>query len=74
MTDLVGLNRKSGDEFYTDPRLALALISKVSASYPLSSFDRIVEPSAGSGAFSDYFKKNRYPLDAYDSVRGRNIS
>ena len=54
------------DKFYTNPRIAKECISKLD----LSEFTRIIEPSAGSGAFSSQLPK----VEAYDlKPEGKNI-
>lgn len=63
--DAVGLYRNdTGDAFFTKPEVAKTMLIRLNALYPFSQFDIIVEPSAGSGAFSDNLKT--YNLEAYD--------
>jgi predicted RNA methylase len=64
--ELIGLNRETTDAFFTKPTLAEKLIKKVDDVYTLSTFDLIIEPSAGAGAFSNLLRKHKYPLRAYD--------
>jgi hypothetical protein len=67
MSQTTGLDRTTHtDAFYTSPETASALIAKVAKHYDLSSFDHIIEPSAGAGAFSDWFRKHKLPIKAYD--------
>ena len=63
---LVGLQRKTGDAFYTKPDLALTLIKKLKNLYDIDDFDFVVEPSAGKGSFSDYFKEHKFPITAFN--------
>ena len=41
----------SGEEYFTPPSLAASCANLVDTHFPLSEFDSVVEPSAGSGAF-----------------------
>jgi hypothetical protein len=68
-TNLVGLNREVSDAFYTNTEVANKLILNLKSKFKFEKFDYIVEPSAGAGAFSDYFHDNkslRNKLCAYD--------
>ncbi len=48
---LTGLKRNSIDQFYTHPEVAHSLIQTLNSIVPLSSFDTLIESSAGDGAF-----------------------
>jgi hypothetical protein len=45
------------EAYFTSPRLAQQCVDFVSRSFPLDSFDSIVEPSAGDGAFLNLLPK-----------------
>jgi hypothetical protein len=53
------------DKFYTKPEIASFLVKELKNIVDLSSYDLILEPSAGKGAFSTLFKdtKNLVALD-----------
>ena len=53
-----GLKRDHIDKFYTNPNIAKKIIDKVSKLYDFNIFDKIIEPSAGDGSFSDILKIN----------------
>lgn len=63
-----GLQREQSDAFYTKPRIAKTLIDKVHKLYNLSTFNTIIEPSAGAGAFSDELRERELQsvILAYD--------
>lgn len=54
---------KDLDKFYTPSEKAISYIGKVDELYNLTSFDYIIEPSAGSGAFSKNLPNNTIALD-----------
>jgi predicted RNA methylase len=46
-----GLKRNNNEQYYTKPEVAASCIADVARLYDLDSFDKIVEPSAGTGVF-----------------------
>ena len=62
----VGLDRDTKDAFYTKPQVALDCIAKLREVLDIDKYDVIMEPSAGSGSFSNYFNNNGYNTLAYD--------
>jgi hypothetical protein len=46
------------DKFYTKPEVASFLVKELKNIVDLSSYDLILEPSAGNGSFSNLFKNN----------------
>lgn len=65
--DDTGLNRKTSDSFYTNRNIADECISFLKNKIEFSTFDIILESSAGNGSFSDYFKdKYENKLKAID--------
>jgi len=52
-----GLNRNNNEEYYTKADIASDCLKEISNIYDLDSFDLIIEPSAGTGAFSDLLSK-----------------
>jgi len=46
-----GLKRNNNEQYYTKENLANTLVNKVDEICSLNSFDYILEPSAGTGAF-----------------------
>ena len=50
-----GLKRKTSDAFYTKPEVAKKCVEALSNVIKFEKYDTIVEPSAGSGLFSDIF-------------------
>lgn len=63
---LIGLERDTSDAFFTKPDVAKQLVVKLETIYDITKFDQIIEPSAGSGAFSDCFIGRNLPIKAYD--------
>jgi len=61
----IGFNRNIRDAFYTKPHIASDCIKLLKQHINLDSFQTIIEPSAGSGAFSNLFiNDNR--ITSYD--------
>ena len=60
-----GKDRDFKDQFYTN-----SLVSNRCIEEWIKHVNRkdihVIEPSAGSGSFSDYFKENNYNIDSYD--------
>lgn len=54
------------DKFYTVPHIAEELISDVDKLLSFSSFDVIIEPSAGSGSFSSILDSNFDNIQSFD--------
>ena len=61
-----GIKRDTKDQFYTNTNISNACIKLVLNTIDINKDNIILEPSAGSGSFSDYFFNNRYKLFAYD--------
>ena len=59
------------DKFYTTPEVAESFSKKVDEICDFSSFDQIVEPSAGSGNFLSYLPDRTIALDL--APEGENI-
>jgi len=57
-TQSVGLQRNTIDQFYTKPELASKCIATFKEVVKPTSQDMVIEPSAGSGSFSDLLKDN----------------
>ena len=51
------------DQFFTPRETAKKCTNKVNELFPLSNFDVVVEPSAGSGAFVEVLPENTIALD-----------
>jgi len=47
------------DQFYTKTEISEKLIDTLKEKYPFSSFDKILEPSAGTGSFFSQLPKNK---------------
>lgn len=62
--NVTGLKRDPIDKYYTKPETVVQCLGWVDAVYGLSSFDLIVEPSAGDGAFLQAM--DELPVVAYD--------
>ena len=62
-----GKNRDAKDQFYTKRNISDSCINNY---IKLLNIDKdnslILEPSAGDGAFSDYFRDNNYDINAFD--------
>ena len=52
-------NSRKLDQFYTNPEYAKALYRIIESKYELSSFDYILEPSAGTGSFYNLMDPNK---------------
>lgn len=65
---LTGLNRQLIDQFYTKEEVAKLCIDELIKKINLEKYTLIIEPSAGTGSFSNYFieHKGKYKLKAYD--------
>ena len=61
-----GIKRDIKDQFYTNTNISNSCIKLVLNTIDINKNDIILEPSAGSGSFSDYFSNNEYNLFAYD--------
>ena len=55
-----GLKRKTSDAFYTKPEVAKKCVEELSNIIKFEEYDTIIEPSAGSGVFSDIFLEFKY--------------
>lgn len=53
-----GLKRNNNEQYYTKPEVAANCIKDVAKLYDLDSFDKIVEPSAGTGVFVESLLKS----------------
>ena len=51
---------------YTKKDISSKCIQLFLNTITLNDNDIILEPSAGTGSFSDYFKQNNYNINAYD--------
>lgn len=61
-----GKNRNITDQFYTKKDVSSKCIKLFLDTININDNDIILEPSAGEGSFSDYFKQNNYNIDSYD--------
>jgi hypothetical protein len=61
-----GKKRNPKDNFYTKKEISLTCINNALQLLSINISDLIIEPSAGDGSFSDYFKNNDYKIKAYD--------
>jgi predicted RNA methylase len=52
-----GVKRNNNEQYYTKPEVAASCIQDVARLYNLDSFDKIVEPSAGTGVFVESLVK-----------------
>lgn len=67
MVNKTGKKRILTDQFYTKPEISSKCIKEFLKVIKPKKSDVILEPSAGSGSFSDYFcDKKKYTLDAFD--------
>ena len=66
-----GLDRDTQDAFFTKKEVAKYLVDKTRSLYRFSDFDVIIEPSAGSGVFSDLLRTYHKNVKAYD-IEPRN--
>lgn len=62
----IGKNREITDQFYTKESVSRKCIDLFMKHVTINENDIIIEPSAGSGSFSDYFKENEYNIHAFD--------
>jgi len=62
----IGKNREITDQFYTKESISKKCIDLFLKHVTINENDIIIEPSAGSGSFSDYFKINGYNIHAFD--------
>jgi len=70
----IGLKRSLGDKFYTDPKIAMECIQHFDKLIKPTKNDIILEPSAGSGSFSDLLHVQYEHVQAYDlEPTGLNI-
>jgi len=61
-----GLKRIKTDVFYTHPDIAELCIKELLQVININVYSVIIEPSAGTGSFSNYFHEHKYNLQAYD--------
>jgi len=61
-----GKNRDSKDQFFTKPNVAEECIKNIQKHIKMSENDLIIEPSAGSGSFSDILVKEYKNIESYD--------
>ena len=64
--DKIGKNRVISDQFYTKHDVSSKCINLFLEKIKLNDNDIIIEPSAGTGSFSDYFYKKSYNINAFD--------
>ena len=62
----IGKNRVISDKFYTKQEVSSTCIKLFLKTIQISENDIILEPSAGTGSFSDYFYNKSFTIDAYD--------
>jgi len=61
-----GKDRDIIDQFYTNRDISSKCIDVLVKTIDISNDDLLVEPSAGDGSFSDYFRGHEFPIDSYD--------
>ena len=61
-----GKKRDIIDQFYTKRDISLKCINLLLSILNINNNDLFIEPSAGDGSFSDYFKENNYNINTYD--------
>lgn len=66
MTTKIGKKRDIKDQFYTKRDVSNKCIQNAVKYLDINKEDILIEPSAGDGSFSDYFKNNGYDIKAYD--------
>ena len=67
-----GLHRTDNtDCFYTRPEVAQSCIDRLLRQIDITTYDVVIIPSAGSGAFSDYFHERQMNVHAYDIEPGK---
>ena len=54
------------DQYYTKREISLECIKLLKKTVNINDDDLFIEPCAGDGSFSDYFKENKYNIDTYD--------
>ena len=64
--DKIGKNRTVTDQFYTKTDVSLKCIEVFLEHIKVNDKDILIEPSAGTGSFSNYFKQNEYNIHAFD--------
>jgi hypothetical protein len=57
------MNNKNLDKFYTHPDIAKKFVDTINAIVPLTNFDMVIEPSAGSGNILNYLPDNALGID-----------
>ena len=63
----IGLNRETSDAFYTNVNIAKKCVEELSIIVDFKEYNIIIEPSAGSGVFSDIFLEyNNLNVLSYD--------
>ena len=62
----IGKNRDIIDQFYTNRDISHKCIKQFNTILDINADDILVEPSAGDGSFSDYFKEKDINIDTYD--------
>lgn len=67
-----GKNRNLIDQFYTKKEVSEKCIKLLLSTINISKKDLLIEPSAGTGSFTDYFKDNNYKIDSYDIEPKKN--
>ena len=67
-----GLHRTDDtDCFYTRPEIAQSCIDHLLRRVDISAYDVIIEPSAGEGAFVEYFRQHQMNIHSYDIEPGQ---
>jgi predicted RNA methylase len=66
MVKKTGKNRDPKDQFYTNPGISEYCINVFQKTADIDVDDILLEPSAGSGSFSDILIEQCYNVDAYD--------
>ena len=62
----IGKKRVVTDQFYTKSDISSRCKKLFLETISINKDDIIIEPSAGSGSFSDYFHNSQYNMDAFD--------
>ncbi len=57
------MSKKDLDQFYTKPEIAELFVEKINNLVPLESFDRVIEPSAGTGNIFQYLPDGSLAFD-----------
>tara|TARA_Y100000034_G_scaffold109526_1_gene140910 strand:+ start:307 stop:1266 length:960 start_codon:yes stop_codon:yes gene_type:complete len=63
-------NRKDLDQFYTKPEIAKLFVEKINKLVPLENFDRVIEPSAGTGNILQYLPEGSLAFDLEPKADG----